>query len=85
MIDTVLNYSIKWTDAFSLRNASFKGKENFLRVISRLCFVLVVLVCSTVNIILHRTNTSLEVFCIERILQYFLGTTLLSRFDVEIK
>ena len=31
MIDSVLNYSIKWTDAFSLRKASFKGKENFLR------------------------------------------------------
>ena len=30
-IDSVLNYSVKWTDAFSLRKASFKGKENFLR------------------------------------------------------
>ena len=29
MINTVLNYSIKWTDAFSLRKASFKGKEDF--------------------------------------------------------
>ena len=32
MIDTVLNYSLRSTDAFSLRKASLiKGKENFLR------------------------------------------------------
>ena len=39
----------------------------------------------TVNTILHRTNTSLEVFCIERILQYFFGNHFVHRFDVERK
>ena len=41
MIDSVLNYSIKCTDAFSLRMASFKGKDKcstlFLDLASYLC------------------------------------------------
>ena len=71
MIDTVFHYLIKWTDAFSLRKASL--------LVRRIFYVI------SVNIILQLTSTSIEVFCIEGILQHFLGTSLFSRFHVERK
>ena len=55
-----------------LKTGLWEWQAIIFYVISRSCLVLV---CSSVNTILHTTNTSLEVFCIERILQYFLGTS----------